>query len=328
MNSSFNWGIIGPGKIAHKFAHDLQFIPRAKLHAVASRDGYRAATFAKQFGAPYHFGNYADILTCPNLDAVYIATPHAGHFENTILCLEKGIPVLCEKPLAMNSRQVELMIAAAKRSGTFLMEALWTRFTPSMQKVVSLIREGKIGEILGVKADFGFRAAVPTEHRILNKALGGGALLDVGIYPAFLALLLLGKPAEVKAMGRIGSTGVDEETHALLRFQGGQLAHLFSSIVSHTQTEAFIYGEEGTLHLHSRWHEQTNLSFLKSKTPPEVYHFEKLGFGYHYEALEVMSCIEAGKIESELWPHSLSMELILLLDAIRREIGLIYPEDE
>lgn len=328
MKASFNWGIIGPGKIASQFAQDLSFVKGARIHAVASRSIERAATFAKQFEAPYFYGDYQSIVECPDLDAVYIATPHAGHFENTILCLENGIPVLCEKPLAINFRQVELMVATARRSQTFLMEALWTRFLPSIRKMLTLIRAGEIGEVQGVKADFGFRANVPADHRVFNKALGGGALLDIGIYPAFLSLLLFGRPLEIKAMARIGSTGVDEDTHVLLRYPGGQLTQLHCSLISETKREAFIYGEEGTIHLHSEWYQPTSLSLVRQNADPIHFEFDKKGRGYHYEAAEVMQCIAAKKIESDVLPHAFSTDLMLLLDSIRREIGLIYPEDE
>ncbi len=328
MKTSFNWGIIGPGQIASQFAQDLSFVKGARVHAVASRSIERAALFAKQYEAPYYYGDYQSIVDCPDLDAVYIATPHAGHFDNTILCLEKGIPVLCEKPLAINFRQVELMVATARRSQTFLMEALWTRFLPSIRKMLALIRAGEIGEVQGVKADFGFRANVPADHRVFNKALGGGALLDIGIYPAFLSLLLFGRPLEIKAMARIGSTGVDEDTHVLLRYPGGQLTQLHCSLISETKREAFIYGEEGTIHLHSEWYQPTSLSLLRPNAEPAYFEFENKGRGYHYEAAEVMQCIAAKKIESDVLPHAFSTDLMLLLDSIRREIGLIYPEDE
>ncbi|MBX2875718.1 MAG: Gfo/Idh/MocA family oxidoreductase [Saprospiraceae bacterium] len=328
MESTFNWGIIGPGKIARQFAADLAFIPGARVHAVASRESSRAQTFAEDFQASFYYGNYAEILNCPNLDAVYVATPHVGHFDNTIACLEAGIPVLCEKPLAMNFRQVELLIDTARRKQTFLMEALWTRFLPSTQLLLELIRKGEIGELVGVKADFGFRSDLPAEDRIFNKALGGGALLDIGIYPVFLALLLFGKACEIKAMAKIGSTGVDEDTHVLLRYAGGQLAQLHGSFLADTKREAFIYGDAGTIHMHADWYQQTQLSIFGTHSEPQLFSVEKKGLGYHYEAKEVMDCIAKGKIESDKMSHALSAALMLSLDSIRREIGLIYPEDE
>lgn len=328
MKTTFNWGIIGPGKIAKQFAADLQYIPEAKLHAIASRESGRAKSFAETFDAPFHFGDYQSILACPDLDAIYVATPHVGHFDNSINCLEAGIPVLCEKPLAMNYRQVELLIDTARRTNTFLMEALWTRFLPSTQLLLELIRKGEIGELRGVKADFGFRADLPPEDRIFNKALGGGALLDIGIYPVFLSLLLFGNASEVKAMAKIGSTGVDEDTHVLLRYPGGQLAQLHSSFLADTKREAFIYGETGTIHMEAEWYQQTQLSIFRGNSTPEIYALQPQGLGYHYEAREVMNCLAKGKIESDQLSHAFSTALILSLDNIRREIGLIYPEDE
>ncbi len=328
MESTFNWGIIGPGKIARQFAADLAFIPGAKVHAVASREKSRAQAFAADFQAPFYYSHYTDILDCPDLDAIYVATPHVGHFDNTIRCLEAGIPVLCEKPLAMNFRQVELLIDTARRKNTFLMEALWTRFLPSTRLMLELIRKGEIGELVGVKADFGFRSDLPPEDRIFNKALGGGALLDIGIYPVFLALLLFGKASEIKAMAKIGSTGVDEDTHVLLRYPGGQMAQLHGSFLVDTKREAYVYGDTGTIHMHADWYQQTELSVFSAHTETQFFPVEKKGLGYHYEAKAVMDCIAAGKIESDLMSHAFSAALMLSLDSIRREIGLIYPEDE
>lgn len=324
MINPFNWGVIGPGKIAHKFVQDLKATGNARLHAVASRDEDRAKAFAAQYGASHYYGGYEQIVTCPDLHAVYIATPHTGHMENTVMCLESKMPVLCEKPFAMNAREVREMIAAARRNDTFLMEALWTRFLPTTQKALEIIESGTIGEVLSVKADFGFKAEFNPEGRLFNRALGGGSLLDIGIYPAFLSLLILGKPQSIKAMANIGSTGVDEECGALLQYEGGKMAHLHSTILARTKTEAFIYGEKGTIHMHTRWHEPTSMSLLIEGERPEDFHLEMPGKGYHYEAAEVMKCLSEGKKESDLMPLSFSLDLIELLDAIREEAGVVY----
>ncbi len=325
MTKTFNWGIIGPGRIAHKFAQDIIRTEHARLHAVASRTGERARSFAAQYGAPHYFGSYEGILGCPDLDAVYIATPHTSHCENTLMCLRAGIPVLCEKPFAMNAREVKKMIAAAREHDTFLMEALWTRFLPTTLKALELIREGAVGQVLSVKADFGFKAAFDPEGRLYNPALGGGSLLDIGIYPVFLALLVLGKPDKIKAMARIGSTGVDEECGILFQYADGRMAHLHSTVLARTKTEAFIYGEEGVIHLHTRWHEPTSMSLLRPDGRPQDFRFDWKTNGYSYEALEAMRCLAQGLKESPLMPLSFSLDLIELLDAIRRQIGLAYP---
>jgi len=317
----YNWGIIGMGRIAHKFAQDLQLLPNARLWAVASQDTTRAAAFAGQYKAPHHYGSYEAILSCPELDVVYIATPHVTHCSNTLMCLEAGIPVLCEKPLAMNAAEAESMVQTARQRQVFLMEAMWTRFLPATLQMLKWIEEGRIGEVISVKADFGFRAPFDPQSRIYNKALGGGALLDIGIYPAFLSLLLLGPPTTIKALAHIGPTGVDLEVGAVMSFPGGRMAHLHTTVLANTKTEAFVYGSEGTIHLHTRWHHASRLSLLKEGKRPEEVHFEEKGGGYHHEATEVMRCLDMGLKESPLLPLSFSRQLMQLLDDIQAAAG-------
>jgi predicted dehydrogenase len=328
MNKVFNWGIVGLGRIAHKFAEDLGKIPNARLHAVASRDLDRSRQFGQQYSATHFYGSYEELASCPDLDAVYIATPHVSHCSNTVFFLQHRIPVLCEKPFAMNATEVRQMIAAAAENQTFLMEAIWTRFLPMTLKVLELINNGQIGKVLSVKADFGFRAPLDPENRIYNRELGGGALLDIGIYPVFLSLLLLGKPETIKALAHIGSTGVDEDTAINFKYADGAMAHLHATIRSGTKTEAFIFGETGTLHLHSRWHEPSFMTLLRENERPEFFGFDYFSTGYNYEAVEVMRCLEQGLTESPDLPLSFSLLLIETLDAIRSEIGLVYPNHD
>ncbi|MBK8703799.1 MAG: Gfo/Idh/MocA family oxidoreductase [Saprospiraceae bacterium] len=317
----YNWGIIGMGRIAHKFAQDLQLLPNARLWAVASQDTARAAAFARQYKSPHHYGSYEGLLSCPELDVVYIATPHVTHCDNTLMCLEAGIPVLCEKPLAMNAAEAESMVQTAQQRQVFLMEAMWTRFLPATLQMLKWIEEGRIGEVISVKADFGFRAPVDLQGRIYNKALGGGALLDIGIYPAFLSLLLLGPPTTIKALAHIGPTGVDLEVGAVMSFPDNRMAHLHTTVLANTKTEAFVYGSEGTVHLHTRWHHASSLSLLKEGERPEEVHFDEKGFGYHHEATEVMRCLDEGLKESPLLPLSFSRQLMQLLDDIQAAAG-------
>lgn len=328
MSKIFNWGIIGPGRIAHKFAMGLSVIKNARLHAVASRSEERAEAFARQYGATHFFGNYEAITSCPNLDVVYIATPHAFHCENTLLCLQNGIPVLCEKPFAINGGEVQEMIQTASETRTFLMEALWTRFLPTTLKALEIIDNGTLGEVHGIKADFGFKAPLDPNGRLYNPDLGGGSLLDIGIYPAFLSQLILGQPIEIKALGSLSNTNVDQECVAILQYENGKIAQLHSTILSRTKTEAFIYGENGTIHIHTRWHEPTTMSLLLHGERPEDIRLDFLGNGYNYQAEEVMNCLNQGKLESELWPLQSSLDLIILLDKIRDQIGVRYPSEQ
>lgn len=322
---TYHWGIIGLGKIAHHFAKDLQTIPNAKLQAVASSSEERSQLFAQQYDVPFAFSSYEDIFNAPHLDAIYIATTHPQHYANTLLCLRNHIPVLCEKPFAMNHRQVREMIAASKAHQTFLMEALWTRFLPPINKALEIVESGRLGNIISVKADFGFKAPYLPERRLFNRELGGGSLLDVGIYPVFLALLFLGKPDRIKATAVLGSTNVDEECGIILSYESGQIAHLHCSIRTTTDTEAFIYAEKGTIHLHSRWHEPTNMSIIPEGEPIEDLFFDYKSKGYHYEALEVMKCLQEERLESPMMPLNFSLDLMELLDDIRAEAGIEYP---
>lgn len=327
MTKKYNWGIIGPGRIAHKFAKDLDLLPQANLHAVASRSEERARAFALQYGAAHYYGSYQEIINCPDLDVVYIATPHTGHCEATLMCLEAGIPVLCEKPFAMNSREVRRMVELARGKGVFLMEAIWTRFLPTIEKTLELIAAGEIGQVKSVKADFGFKAMFDPAGRLYNPELGGGALLDIGIYPVFLALLIMGKPDRSAALAHLGVTGVDEEIGVLFHYHSGQMAHLHATIQTNTKTEAFIYGDEGVIQIETRWHGPSSLSLWRFGERPRNFSFDYRGNGYEYEAEEVMQCLEMGKAESDRLPLSFSEDLMAVLDDLRAQIGLRYTAD-
>ena len=324
----YNWGIIGPGKIAHRFAEDLALLPNARLHAVASRSEERARAFADQYAAAHAYGGYEQLFRTPDLDVVYVATPHIGHYENTLRCLHHHVPVLCEKPFSMHALQTREMIAAARAHQTFVMEAIWTRFLPHFRKTVELVEAGVIGELLSIKADFGFRAKFDPQGRLFNAALGGGALLDIGLYPVFLALHFLGKPTNIQAVARLGHTGVDEETGMLFRYDDGRLAHLHATLTSTTSTEAYLYGTLGTIHLHSRWHEPTEVSLHPNAGTPQIFRFEEPGNGYQYEAEEVMRCLDRSQTESRLLPLDCTLLLTETLDTIRKQIGLDYPETD
>lgn len=328
MAKVYNWGIIGLGKIAQKFAQDLKGMQSARLHAVASRSLHKAKAFAIQHGAIYSFGSYEEMVNCPDLDVVYIATPHAFHCENTIMCLNHKLPVLCEKPLAMNAAEVRRMIAAAKNNNTFLMEALWTRFLPSIEKALAIIAKGMIGEVRSLKADFGFKATFDPEGRLFNQKLGGGSLLDVGIYPVFLSLLIFGRPIQVKAMASIGPTNVDESCGIILKYTNNKIAILDSTIVAKTATEAWIYGEKGNIRINGRWHEPTSITLMMDGEEPKDIFFDFSTFGYSYEAEEVMNCLLKKKLSSPKLNHHFSLDLIELLDEIRMEAGIYYPHDD
>lgn len=325
MNQITRWGIMGLGNIAHQFAAGLAFVPNSKLIAVASRNQEKANKFGEKYNVPYRYDSYESMLDNPEVDVVYIATPHVLHYSNTLMCLQKKKAVLCEKPFAMNLAQVQEMVNFAKRQQVFLMEALWTKFLPSFQKVKSLVQSGDIGEIRTIQADFGFQAPYDPTGRVFNPALGGGSLLDVGIYPIFLAISLLGKPDEVQAIAHIGQTGVDDSCAILFKYASGALATLSSSIVANQSIEANIFGEKARLKMNLPFHTPNSHierieGFVKSETIP----VESIGNGYNYEATEVSLCLEKGQIESSIMSHQDSLELMEVLDWVRSEANIVY----
>jgi len=228
----FNWAILAPGKIAGKFCDDLQYVNGAQVHAVASRSLDRAQEFAKKYNASHAVGTYEELLNIPDIDCVYIASPHTFHFEHTMMCLEAGLNVLCEKPFAMEESEVKQMVAKAKEKDVFLMEALWTRFFPFMQEVDNLISDGIIGSPELMSADFGFTADYNPESRLFNKKLGGGALLDIGIYPVFMALYQFGYPDEITASAEFAATGADTIDHITFKYTDGRSAKLHATLYS------------------------------------------------------------------------------------------------
>jgi predicted dehydrogenase len=329
MTKNFNWGIIGPGRIARKFAEDLRRLPQARLHAVASTSPERARSFAAEYGAPFAYGSYEEMMACPDLDVVYIATPHVHHAANALLCLENGLAVLCEKPFAMNGREARQMVEAARRKGVFLMEALWSRFIPGVEQALNLAEQGAIGPVHTVKADFGFFTPPDPATRLFNKDLGGGALLDIGIYPALLALSVFGKPAaaDVLAAATFTSTGVDESCAFTLRFPGGRLALGHASVAANTPVEAWLYGREGHIYLYPRFHHTQRLRITRYAGRGEEsreLEFPYEGWGYAFEATHVMECLAAGRPESDRVPLAFTLDLMETLDMIREKIGLEY----
>lgn len=212
MKKEIRWGILAPGSIAHKFVRGLELLEDAKVVAVGSRSIGRAETFAQQYGIAKAYGSYEELASDPDIDIVYVATPHSAHKECALLCLKAGKAVLCEKPFTVNTKEAEEVIQYARESKLFLMEAMWIRYLPVIIKVREWLYKGVIGEVKMLKADFGFRIEWNPEGRLLNPALAGGALLDAGIYPVSFASMVFGKqPVEIKSMSYIGTTGVDEQ---------------------------------------------------------------------------------------------------------------------
>lgn len=322
------WGILACGGIARKFADDLTHAKNGHLAAVSSRDIKRAQEFASHYDPSVKaFGSYEDMLSSGEIDVVYIASPHGLHYEHTMLCLEAGIPVLCEKAFAINSKQVAAMIAKAREKKLFLMEALWTRFHPSIAKLQEIIASGVIGDIKHVVADFGFKAEYDEQARWFNPHLTGGSLLDIGIYPLFISKLLLGQPLEMKATGVMAPSGVDMNCSIATKYASGATASLFSTFAAQTDTTCTVYGTLGKIYMHPRFHETKGMTLTIYGGEETVIETERLGWGYSYEADAVQVDLHAGRTENAWMSHQFSQELMGLLDEIRSQIGLTYPNE-
>jgi scyllo-inositol 2-dehydrogenase (NADP+) len=325
MADSIRWGILGTGMIAHKFAEGLRDVAGAKLIAVGSRSQDSANRFAREYLVPHAFGSYEDLALCENVDVIYIATPHNLHCENTLLCLDHGKHVLCEKPFAVNRGEVEQMIERARAKNLFLMEALWSRFLPHIIKAKELIGQGAIGEVKLLKADFGINSPYDDRHRHYNRDLIGGSLLDIGIYPLFLAQFLLGKPSQVRSVAGLGPTLVDHTCSMSLHYQNDLVAHLVSSVVAQTEVIAEIYGTEGKIIFDRWWFTPVPIRLVDAAGTSHDVPVEMHGNGYNYEADEVGLCLREGKKQSDFWNWNDSLELIDLMDGIRKECGIYYP---
>jgi predicted dehydrogenase len=337
---AFTWGIIGPGKIANKFAVALTMAGNARLGAVASRDISRAREFAEKHGGAAGgpgaaagadsgsirvYDRYEQLAADPAIDAVYIATPHGYHAEHALLCLQQGKAVLCEKPMALSARQVKEMTAASVRNRAFLMEAMWTRWLPLMETVRHLIKEGRIGDVRYVRADFGFLAPFNPGGRLYDLRLGGGSLLDIGIYPLYLCLEVLGKPESIKAAGHLSPTGSDDVCHAVLGYGEGRSAVFSSNLTCQTSLTAEIAGTKGMIRIPTPWYKNDRLTVSRPDEEEQSIQLEPVVNGFEYQIREVQRCLSGGLIESPLLSHAFSLTMSEVMDEIRKQIGVVYP---
>lgn len=319
------WGILATGAIAAKFTEDLRLVPDADAVAVGSRTADAARAFAARFGIPRAYGSWTALATDPDVDAVYVATPHSAHHAAALTCIEAGKAVLVEKPFTLDVPTAQELVTAARRRGTFLMEAIWTRCIPAVRRIVDLLAAGELGEVTTVQADFGFTAHVEPTHRLLDPRLGGGALLDLGIYPITLAHLALGVPATIVAAGQLTADGVDANAGLLLGYHSGAVALLSCSIAGGTPCTASITGTRGRIDLPARFHRPTSFVLHRSGHEPQVVEAPFEGRGYHFEAAEVARCVRAGLIESPCVPLATTLETMAILDAARSQLAVRYP---
>jgi dihydrodiol dehydrogenase / D-xylose 1-dehydrogenase (NADP) len=326
MQKSINWGILGTGDSATRFANSLKKLPNAKLLGIGSRSLEKAKIFAKDHNIPRAYGSYAALTNDPDIDIIHIATPHSLHCENTILCLTNGKAVLCEKPMALNAREVHAMIQCAQQKQIFLMEAMWTRCLPVIVKVQQWLKAKKIGDIRFMSADF----CRPSNNLnpkgiILNRKFGGGALLDIGVYPLALAHMVFGKkPDKIIAEAILGKTGVDEQTVLILKYGKNAMAQLACSIHAKTPGAAIISGTKGTITIHAPfWHGTSATLAVNGKKEVTI----TGETGYQFEAAEAMRCLKKNLLESNTVPLTDSIAIAECLDEIRCQIGLVYLAD-
>lgn len=322
---TFGWGIAATGSIAETVGRVIAAEPGMRIAAVGSRNKDRAAEFAAKVGAGTAYGSYADMIADPAVEAVYVATPHAQHREIVEAALAARKPVLCEKPLAVTVAEAEALVAQARAADVFLMEAMWMRFNPLIQRVQATVESGALGDVRSVSASFGFPMPYDPEHRLWNPALGGGALLDLGIYPVALAYLLLGAPDSTAAVGALGPSGVDAETALLLGWEGGARAMLETSLVSMLPMTATVVGTKGRIDIAPAFHASTQISVHTYGgdfgAAPEEFRIDSPAEAYAAQAREVRDCVRAGRVESRIMPLDATLGVLRILEDARSALG-------
>lgn len=324
MKKNYRWGIMGAGKIADKFCTALMATEGAEVYAVASRDMDKAKDYAVRYNAVATYNNYEDLVKDQNVDIIYIATPHSFHYEQTLLCLQHNKPVLCEKPMSLSTKQTTEMIAAAAEKKLFLMEGMWTACMPFMEKILSLIEEDAIGQPQYIHADFGFTAPFDPAGRLFKKALGGGSVLDVGIYPIFLATIIFGKPSLIQSVSKLTTTGVDEYSNMVLQYPGGQTAHLLSSISFNTALEAEIIGTKGRIKIDNPCFKATDFTLILNDGTSEHFSMSHQSNGFEHQIKEVMHCLDNGLLQSSKVPHQLTITVSKIMEEVLKQAGVVY----
>jgi predicted dehydrogenase len=323
MTTPIRWGLMATGGIAHAFAHDLRLLPDAELVAVGSRARATAEAFAAEFGIPRAHASYAELAADPDVDAVYVSPPHPGHLPASLIALEQGKAVLCEKPFAMDRAEAQQMVDAARASGAFLMEAMWTRFLPHIARIREILAAGTLGEIVYVTAEHGQWFVQDAAHRLFAPVLGGGALLDLGVYPVSFAHFVLGAPRDITAVSTPAFTGVDGTTSMLLRYESGAHAVLTTTLAAASSNPAAIYGTEARIEIAGTFYVPSSFRVV-SRTGEVLEQFTSPpgGRGMQYEAAEVNRCLREGLTESPLLPRDESLAIMGVLDEVRAQIAL------
>ncbi len=319
------WGILGAGSIANRFCSDVKPLSDHKIAAVGSRDKAKADTFADKYEIRNRHDSYESLVADPDVDVIYVATPHPFHKEHALLALRAGKAVLCEKPFTINAGEAEIVVKEARDRSVFLMEGMWSRFFPALVRMRELLAEGAIGDPRLLQCDFGFRSGVNPEGRLFNPALGGGGLMDVGVYTVSLASMIFGTPNRSTSLANIGSTGVDEEAAMLLGYPKGGLAVLSTAIRLNTPHEATLMGTDGSIKVPGPWWCPRKLTVKRSGKDEETFEFPHEGGGFQFEAQHVAECLRAGKTESDIIPLDETLSIMRTLDGLRAQFGVKYP---
>lgn len=323
MTDSFRWGIIGPGRIANRFAQALAHPNCGSLYAVASRNVARAKAFAEQYQAAVHYQSYDELINDANVDAIYIATPHNFHFDAAAACLKAGKPVLCEKPLTVTAAQAQQLISLAQTHQTFLMEALWSRMLPVYQQVRHWLDAGHIGEVKLVQSNFGFRIERNQDDRLLNPDLAGGVLLDMGVYNLSMTDWVYGRsPQSAQVTGMIGDTGVDELMTVNLDFGQGQYGQFCCNFVCKTDNHLTIYGSNGHIRIEQMFWDTTKAELIVDGKRHDSFDEPFAESGFEYQIIEAERCISAGLLESPQIPHATTLNTMAWMDKLRSLVGV------
>jgi predicted dehydrogenase len=320
------WGIMATGGIAHSFATDLALVPDAELVAAGSRRQESAEEFATKYGGTA-YGSYEQLLADPQVDVVYVATPHGRHVDDVRACFAAGKHVLCEKALTLSAASAAALVEEARAADLFFCEAMWMRTNPRVLGLLAAVRDGAVGEVRTLRADLGFVAPYDPSGRLWDPALGASALLDVGIYPLTFAYAVLGAPEGVAAAGVLSDRGIDVRGGATLTYASGAVATLSWSQTSWTDNRAAISGPDGRIDVPPRMHQPPSWSLTSGAEAPVEHSEEVLGSGYAHEILEVGRCLRAGLRESPLIPLDETVAIMALMDVMREQMGVVLPED-
>ena len=322
---SFKWGVLGTGGIASAFVEDLVLAQAHEVVAVGSRTLSKAEEFAKNLSIAHFYGSYAQLVNDPNIDAIYVATPHPLHEEHTLLALNAGKPVLCEKPFAITAKQTQTMIDCARRNNVALLEAMWTRYLPHIAAVREILSSGVLGDIQTVEADHGQRLADQNIPRLVDPHLAGGALLDLGIYPVSFAHLVLGAPSAITARAVMTERGVDAQTSAIFDYANGAQAVINTTMIAQTPCRAVVSGLLGRLEIDRTFYNPAAMRVILFDGTVTEYPNNYVGHGLREQAIEMARVVESGSLESPLMPWSETLSVMRVMDQIRDQIGLVYP---